>query len=269
MRDIGASDKKSGKAHSRSFGGTVWVSETEHHLWQRLLQEIVTRTAESRHKVLYRAAWIGFQVWKLAVDAGYEIEDLETVIQDALSQVGKDRETERPDVPGDSLSAWANDMVLVYERIQERDEALLRILEREGRKRFVELTKRRDPTFNPIAWMKRMSLVYSLPWHEKARRLVGAYLLEKGEMPREDVIEWAYGVGLIADERAPGTKTKTDLVKLASTEGFSGAGAYGMWAVPDGMEGIPDLDVDSYQVNNDLMEFMGVGVEEEDTSVVV
>jgi hypothetical protein len=270
MRDIHVSDKKSGKKRSRSFASTVWLSDTEYHLWKKLLNEIVTRTGSSGHVVTYKASWIGFQVWKLALDADRDFDDLEVVIQEALSQVGEDRDTARPDVPGDSLSAWANDMVMVYERIQDRDEALLRILEREGRKRFCELTRKRDPTFDPIAWMKRMSLVYSLPWSEKARRLVGAYLLEKGESPREDVIEWAYGVGLIAEERGRGAGTKTDLVKLASDEGFSGAGAYGMWAVPDGMGGIPEVDVDTFTVDNDLMEFMDVGMgEDEDTTVVV
>ena len=90
MRDIRASDKKSGKAHSRSFGGTVWVSETEHHLWQGLMQEIVTRTAESRHKVLYKAAWVGFQVWKMALEAGHKVDDLETALEDMLAQIGKE-----------------------------------------------------------------------------------------------------------------------------------------------------------------------------------
>lgn len=265
MREIRASGKKGGKAHSRSFGGTVWVSETEHHLWQELRQEIVTRSGMSGHIVLYRAAWLGFQLWKMALDGDYELDDLVTVLQEGLAHLADSRPLDREDVPSDALSAWATDMEMIYDKVQARDEALIRILEREGRQRFVELTQERDPDFDPIAWMKRVGLVYELPWREKARRLLGAYLLENGDTPRDEVIAWAREIKLIGDEHGRGSVG--GLVKMASQEGFSGAGPYGKWGVPDGMQGIPTIDVSTFTESNDLVGLLDTSGESDDTLI--
>jgi len=223
--DKGGADAKE-KKRSFSYGFTAWATDAERHKWFKARTEIINRTSQSTSAVTFRATYIGLQYWEYALEHGLNHEQMKQLFDKALAETHVDESNSISDM----LDAWAQESEIAGDEQRARSERMVKALERLGIDKFIQATKEIQPDWDPIAWMKQAGLVYDLSWHEKTRRLLIAYFVQHGEMPRGTVIEWAKKIGLVEGNNG---STIGAFVKLVSEEGFSGAGQQGMWDIPD------------------------------------
>ena len=248
------SNSKSGNAKSQSFSSTVWVTEGEWHQWKLMRDKLCNITGESHNLLQFRSVYVGNVVRIMSEELGIKFDELVPLLAKVLNEYKEKQESQ--DVISESLFAEAVSQNHLTSTMRERDEALLKVLELKGLDGFVEWARRIDENFDHIAWLKRAGYAYELPWKDRVTRLLLAYFAQNGPQKTKDVIEWARNIGIIDNK----DHTIAKFTKLGSEAGFSSAGGYGCWDVPDSMRNaVPDINIENYKDGETtIMELFGI-----------